>query len=160
MVDELPRERIITDSLLATYQGVIRVGHFGSYTPRELDGYDWFLGCGRTLVLLSEFLQQGGRDQLADHLGIRLHGRVTGAIVEFGDHPVTRNVTFMEFVMGSVLEEPVPPKVKVLGRLDTGQAVMGVLAHARAKVFFLGDVNGMELVPQPLVDNLITWGFQ
>jgi hypothetical protein len=92
IVDELPRGSIVSDTLLSTYQGVIRAGQYGSYTTGELEGYDWFLDCGRTLILLGEFLQDGGRDGLAE--------------------------------------------------------------------LFLGDVNEVELVPQPVVDNLIRWGFE
>ena len=48
----------------------------------------------------------------------------------------------------------------MLGRLPTGEAVMGVLNTDHAKVFFIGDMNGIELLPQPLVQNLVAWGFQ
>ena len=42
-------------------------------TPqRELRAYDWFLDCGSTLVLLGEFLHEGGRDKLAESIGIPL----------------------------------------------------------------------------------------
>jgi hypothetical protein len=48
----------------------------------------------------------------------------------------------------------------VLGRLSSGEAVMGVLARGDARVFFIGDMNGIQLLPQPLVQNLVAWGFQ
>lgn len=160
IVDELPRGRIVSDTLLSTYQGVIRAGQYGSYTAGELEGYDWFLDCGRTLILLGEFLQDGGRDGLAEHLGIPLRGRVTGVVTSFGEHPITQDVDFLGFNMGSMILEPVPTGITVLGRLDSGEAVMGLFAHPKSRVFFLGDVNEVELVPQPLVDNLIRWGFE
>jgi len=66
----------------------------------------------------------------------------------------------LAFTAGSILTEPIPTGITVLGWLDTGEAVMGVVTHPRARIFFLGDTNGLEEVPQPLVDNLIAWGFQ
>jgi len=37
---------------------------------------------------------------------------------------------------------------------------MGVLTKGDAKVFFIGDMNGIQLLPQPLVQNLVAWGLQ
>jgi len=41
----------------------------------------------------------------------------------------------------------------------TEAAVMGVLHHPTAKIFFIGEMNCIEQVPQPLIDNLIQWAF-
>ena len=48
----------------------------------------------------------------------------------------------------------------MLGRLPTGEAVMGVLASGPATIFFIGDANCIQQVPQPLVSNLVAWGFR
>ncbi len=160
VVDELPRGEVVSDTLLATYAGVIRAGQYGTYTAGELRAYDWFLGCGSTLVLLGEFLHEGGRDKLAESIGIPFRGKVTGVVTTFAAHPITQGADMLPFVAGAVLVEPIGSGIEVLGWLDTGEAVMGVLAHPKARIFFLGDTNGLEEVPQPLVDNLIAWGFE
>ena len=36
---------------------------------------------------------------------------------------------------------------------------MAVVEHPTSKILFIGDTNGIELLPQPLVDNVIAWGF-
>ena len=160
LVDELARGRVVTDTILSRYEGVIRAGQYGTYSTAELLAYDWFLDCGRTLVLLGEFLQDGGVDRLAESIGIPLRGKITGAIVDFAAHPITQDVTMLGFNMGSMILAPEPAGITVLGWLDSGQAVMGVVAHPKAKIFFLGDTNELEQVPQPLVDNLLRWGFE
>jgi len=160
VVDELSRGRIVSDTLLATYAGAIRAGQYGTYTEGELRAYDWFLDCGSTLVLLGEFLHEGGRDKLAESIGVPFQGKVTGVVTTFAEHPITQGMDMLAFTAGSILTEPIPTGITVLGWLDTGEAVMGVVTHPRARIFFLGDTNGLEEVPQPLVDNLIAWGFQ
>ena len=72
------------------------------------------------------------------------------------DHPAQVRLDSM----GSMLQAPLPAGITVLGWLDSGQPVMGVVAHPKAKIFFLGDTNELEQVPQPLVDNLLRWGFE
>jgi hypothetical protein len=37
---------------------------------------------------------------------------------------------------------------------------MGTLHHAHAKIFFIGEINGIEGVPQPFVRNLVAWAFE
>jgi hypothetical protein len=160
VVDELARGRVVTDTMLSSYEGAIRAGQYGTYSTGELLAYDRFLDCGRTLVLLGEFLQDGGVDELAESIGIPLQGKITGAIVDFAEHSITQGVAVLGFNMGSMILAPVPAGITALGWLDSGQAVMGVVAHPKARIFFLGDTNELEQVPQPLVDNLLRWGFE
>jgi hypothetical protein len=35
--------------------------------------------------------------------------------------------------------------------------VMGTLKWEKSKIFFIGDMNGLEVMPQPFIDNLIEW---
>ena len=65
-----------------------------------------------------------------------------------------------QFIAGSFLASESDAAIQVLGRLPTGERVMGVLTKDNAKVFFIGDTNGIQEVPQPLVQNLVTWGFR
>jgi len=39
----------------------------------------------------------------------------------------------------------------------TAPPVMGILNYPKSKVFFIGDTNGLEVQPQPFIDNLIKW---
>ncbi len=115
--------------------------------------------CSRTLILLGEFLRDGQRDALANALGIPLTGWVNGVISTFARHTTTSGVASVPYLAGSVLAPGYDPAVQVLGWLASGEPVMGVLERGSSKIFFLGDVNGIEQVPQPLVSNLIAWGF-
>jgi hypothetical protein len=39
--------------------------------------------------------------------------------------------------------------------------VMGTVTNfPNTKIFFIGDINGMESVPQPLTQNLVNWLFK
>jgi hypothetical protein len=42
-------------------------------------------------------------------------------------------------------------------QLSSGEPVMGLQESHKARIFFIADVNGLETMPQPLVDNLINW---
>jgi len=35
--------------------------------------------------------------------------------------------------------------------------VMGILNCPKSKVFFIGDANGLQIIPQPFINNLISW---
>jgi hypothetical protein len=158
-VDELGRgERVSRDQLL-DYQIVIRAGAFGGYTKSELDAYEEFVACPRTLILLSEFLRAGERDDLAHSLGIVLSGMVTGSITTYATDSITADLGPVTYLAGSVVDIEQSQSVRVLGWLEDGQPVMGIQEGRRAKVFFMGDTNSLEFIPQPLVDNLVAWGF-
>jgi hypothetical protein len=164
-VTELGRGATLPTDSLRTYATVIRAGYYydaqhPGYSAADLDAYRAYLACPRTLVLLGEYLRDGRRDVLADSLGIRLTGIITSTITDFSTHALTTNVVSVPFIAGSYLESGSDPAVQVLGRLPTGEGVMGVLAKGEAKVFFMGDMNGIQQVPQPLVQNLVAWGLQ
>jgi len=163
-VTELGRGATLPTDSMRTYATVIRAGYYydavhPGYSAADIDAYRAFLSCSRTLVLLGEFLRDGRRDDIADSLGISLTGMVTGTITDFSQHVLTDGVSSVPFITGSYLAANADLGVDVLGRLPTGEAVMGVLKKGDSKLFFLGDVNGIQLVPQPLVQNLVDWGF-
>lgn len=174
-VDELPRGVALTDSLLAHYDKVIRAIH--TYSS-ELNAFDNFLNRPTSLLLISDYKRPGGRDYLAEHLGIVFEGLARGFVDTFADHEITDNVGRFYYNAGSVVLYPEDnPDIEVLGWLaddayvdlndngvhdagePTGSAAMGVLKHPTAKIFFIGDINGLECMPQPLIENLVTWAF-
>ena len=177
-VDELPHGAIITDSLLNNYDKVIRASKYFSYTPSELQAYDNFLQRPTSLILISEYLRPGAVDVLAEHLGIQFAGIARGYVNRFADHAITTGATLFYYRVGSVVIDTVSnPNIEFLGWLDssvyvdlnnnetqdpgepTGMPVMGVLHHPTSKIFFIGEINGLETVPQPMVLNLINWAF-
>ena len=163
-VTELGRGAALPTDSMRTYATVIRAGYWydalhPGYSAADLAAYAAYLACPRTLVLLGEFLRDGRRDVLADSVGIPLTGIVTNTITDFTVHALTAGVSEIPFIAGSYLQSGASADVQVLGRLPTGEAVMGVLAKGDAKVFFIGDMNGIQLLPQPLVQNLVAWGF-
>lgn len=157
-IDELPRGVAITAGLLAPYQIVLRAGYFGTgYTAGELAEYEAFLAGGGVLWLVSEHSSWG--DALAARLGVPMSGSHHGPAAHFAAHPITEGVTNHPYIAGGALSGPVADGVTVLGWLDEQRtlAIMGTKALPKGKLFFLGDLNGLELVPQPLVSNLLAW---
>ena len=179
-VDELPRGTTVTSDILIKYDKVIRSGKYGNYSESELNAYDEFLDKKSSLILISEFLRNGARDELAERIGIPFTGIAKGEVKIFADHPITKDVFPFYYNAGSVvLDVSSNPMIEVLGCLaeDTpvdlsngklsdqieppdGIAVMGILHHPKAKIFFIGDINGIERMPQPLISNLVHWAFE
>lgn len=161
-VDELPRGVTITPGLLAPYQVVLRAGYFGTrYTAGELAEYEAFLGAGGTLWLVSDHSSWG--DALAERLGVPMSGSHFGPATYFAAHPITEGVTSHPYIAGGALigaiPGAVPEGITALAWLDAARtlAIMGTKALPKGKLFFLGDLNGLEMVPQPLVENLVAW---
>ena len=164
-VTELGRGGTLPTDSMRAYATVIRAGYWydalhPGYSAADLAAYAAYLHCPRTLIVLGEFLRDGRRDVLADSLGIPLSGIITSTITDFTAHALTTGVSSVPFIAGSYLASESNAAIQVLGRLPTGEAVMGVLAKGDAKVFFIGDMNGIQLLPQPFVQNLVAWGFQ
>lgn len=176
-VDELPRGAEITQSLLSSYNKIIRAGKYGIYTASELAAYDEYLNRSSSLILISEYLRPGQTDELAERLGIRFVGMAEGNVTRFAEHEITNGATPFYYSVGPVIMDTTSnPAIEFLGWLSetayvdlndnnkrdanepTGMPVMGILHHPKSKVFFIGD-NGLETVPQPLVANLVSWAF-
>jgi len=161
-VTELGRDERMTKTLAREHQIIIRANRFGPpYTELELDAYRAFLSRENTLILLSDHqTNTDGRDELADLVGIGFVGAsAIEPIVTFADHEITDDVEGLPYIAGAYAVSRGTTAVEFLGWLADGQPVMGVVTGLPAKVFFLGDTNGLEGVPQPLVENLIAWGF-
>ena len=161
-VDELPRGETITSALLDSYNNIIRAGDGdGNYLESELQAYTNFLDRqGTSLILISEYKRTDEKDELAEMLGISFSGIIYGNITDFAEHFITRGATPFYYNAGSIIVNASDnPSIKILGWV-CGRPVMGILEHQNTKIFFIGDINGIEDVPQPLVTNLISWAFE
>jgi len=159
-VTEVPRGWQVTDSLLSSFTMVIRAGEWGSYQDSELDAYANFVSREATLVLLSDHRGTDPRDELAEMLGIHFRGVVDGSIAQLAEHPLTERVEDLPWGVGAYVDWWDPDHVEMLGWLDGGQPVMGLIESHPAKIMFIGDTNGLEWLPQPFLDNLVKWGFE
>jgi hypothetical protein len=153
----------------------VRVNVLGvQYPGGEIGAYRDYVAAGGKLLLLSEYKRPGYVDGLTDAFGIRLAGMSTGdnRIDRFVSHPLTRNVRDVPYLVGSAIVGAASEKMLLLGFLSKrtyldmngdrrknpgepeGAAVLGVLEFGRGVVVFLGDVNTLQRVPQPLTDNI------
>ena len=164
-VNELPRGASITWEELKKYKKVIRAGAFGNYKLEEIAAYDSLLHHSSSLLLLSDHLQNFSNDGLSAHLGLEFSGSYTGIIVPSSNHVINTGVSSLSYIAGSVIIQPDPAKMTILGYVKANAtskayAAMGILQHPSSKIFFIGDSNGIELLPQPFTSNLVKWLFQ
>ena len=158
-VEELPRGVQITDSLLVNYKYVIRAAEWGSYRGSELAAYGRFVERETTLILLSDHRKTDPSDELAEMLGVTFTGFLGGSVNRFATHAITNDVWGGLYYDGAVATSFNTNDVEVIAWVDYNQPVMGVINSHVAKIFFSGDTNIFQSVPQPLVDNLVSWGF-
>lgn len=177
-VDELPRGQVIDAKLFSKYDKVIRAGCYGTYSTTELDAYRSLLSRPSSLLLAGEYLRPGMRDPIAEMVGLQLAGSATGNVGKYADHPITTGAVPLRYIAGSVVMNLDNKEIVPLGWLDMsayadlngngifdtgeplGGAVMGVVKHPKAKIFFIGDINGIEQAPTPLTGNIIAWMFK
>lgn len=162
VVTEMGRGERMTDSLVLAHRIIIRANRFSpTYTEAEISAYRAFLACATTLVLLSDHqTYTDGRDEVADLVGVGFVGTSGNeAVATLADHPITQGVDALWYLVGAYAVAKDASAVEFLGWLANGQPVMGVSTATEANVFFLGDTNLLELLPQPLLGNLIRWGF-
>ncbi|OSZ80121.1 hypothetical protein CAP36_02340 [Chitinophagaceae bacterium IBVUCB2] len=165
-VHELPRGAAITTELLNKYSYIIRAGGFGHYTTNEIAAYESFLSRSSSLLLLQDHLANFPNDPLSARLGINFEGVVSGTINSFQPHSITEGVTSFNYLVGSVIKNPDPSKMTILGSLSSTNngttslmGAMGILIHPTSRIFFIGDINGFEAVQQPFTSNLVKWLF-
>jgi hypothetical protein len=180
IVDELPRGTTLTDTLLSNYNKIIRAGGFGIYSGDEILAYDNFLNRKGALLLLEDFVNYPDDDSLAEHLGVKFEGVISGAVTRFTPNDITAGVTSFPYIAGSVVANASNnPNMTILGSFDSdyfldrnndgifdegdiqAPPAMGILnTYPKSRIFFLGDINGLESIPQPFTQNLFAWLFQ
>ena len=182
LVDQLPRGKVISDTLLRNYNKIIRAGGFEAYTGDEILAYENFLNRKGSLLLLEDFVNYPDVDSLSEHLGVKFEGVITGFVTQFVPNPITAGVSSYLYDAGSVVANASNnPNIIVLGSFDSNYFLdrnnngiydegdilappaMGILNNPKypdSRIFFLGDINGLEYIPQPFTQNLFTWLFQ
>ena len=170
-VDELPRGATITTELLSQYSIVIRAtAFFINDTTEELSAYEAFLNRSSSLLLINDHLLNPAtvNDRLSAYLGLIFEGAQWGPITSFQPHPIITGVNSLSYIAGSVIRNWDPSKITVLGSINvqsgdgegTMLGAMGIVNHPTSKIFFIGDINGIEQVPQPFTSNIVKWLFQ
>ena len=160
VVDELPRGTLISDSQLASYKYVIRVGDFTEYRSSELAAYERFVERDATLILLSGHQATSPGDGLAEALGVTFTGDLTGVLTRYAAHPITAGVgSGTTYQNGAIATAFNSDEVEIIAWVNDTVPVMGVIRSHEAKIFFSGTAFPFLNVSQPLVDNLIRWGF-
>jgi len=166
-VDELPLGAIITTDLLRKYSKVIRPAAFFGYSADEISAYQSFLADSSSLLLMSDHMQYTTNDLLSVKLGVFFEGVYWADITSFKPHPITNGVGYLFFNAGSVIMDWDPSKITALGlvtvNLGTTQkiaAAMGIVNHKTSRIFFMGDTNCIETLPEPFTSNLVNWLFK
>jgi hypothetical protein len=175
-VDELPRGQTITDEILNGYKIIFRTAGFFQYSADELSAYQNALNRGITLLLVTDHKKYEPSDGLAEMLGVEFKGLVGGTISRFSGNSIVKNVTAIDYMVGSVLTncelnkniEPVGwlsdndhVDYNFNGVVDAGEPggmpVLGILHHEQSRIFMSGDLNFIEVMPQPFTANLVKW---
>ncbi len=162
IVDELRSNTLITYTMLQGYDKVIRAGGYGLYQESEIAAYEKFLTGNSSLFLISEFKRPGETDQLTKRIGIDFDGTYYGNVNLYATHSITAGAAPFYYNAGSIVTNVSSnPQIQILAWLDNNSSlpVGGILKHPTSKIFFLGDLNGIELTPQPFTSNIINWLF-
>jgi hypothetical protein len=175
-VDELGRGSELTEEMFFGYYIVIRANGFQTYSDDELQVYTRLIYRGMNMVFFTDHKKYDPVDELGDLLGLKFEGIANGTISKFAHHVITENISSINYIAGSVLTSSVKnPDIEVLGWLNeddyadfnfngvkdenepSAPPVMGILHLPNSHIFFIGDMNGLEVMPQPFIDNLIKW---
>ncbi len=175
-VTELGRGKELTEEMFFGGYIVLRAGGFEGYTQKEVQVYSNLLDRGMNLAFFTDHKKYDPQDELADLLGLKFQGSAFGLIENFAPHEITANLNSLDYIAGSAILEPdLNSDIQVLGRLGpddfvdlnandlkeanepTGSVIMGLLNYPSSRIFFLGDMNSIEIQPRPFIDNLVKW---
>ncbi len=175
-VDELGRGDELTDEMFFGYYIVIRANGFQTYTDEELKVYSRLVYRGMNMVFFTDHKKYDPVDELGNLLGLKFEGIAYGIVNNFTPHIITDYISSIDYIAGSVLtNSDKNPDIEILGWLGeddyadlnfngvkddnepSAPPVMGILNYPKSRIFFIGDMNGLEVMPQPFIDNLITW---
>jgi hypothetical protein len=175
-VTELGRGVELNEEMFFGHYIAVRAGGLEGYTARELEVYSKLVDRGMNLVFFTDHKKHDPVDELGDHLGLTFKGSANGSITHFAAHQITANIQSISYIAGSVLiDAERNSNIEVLGWLGADDfvdlnfnnvkdadepvaaPVMGILNYPKSRIFFIGDMNGIEVRPQPFINNLLTW---
>jgi hypothetical protein len=175
-VTEIGRDKELTAEMFFGNYIVIRVAGFEPYTANEINVYKDLISRGMNLAFFTDHKQNDRIDELGDFLGLKFDGVANGVMDKLSTHEITMNIKSVNYIAGSVITNADGnPNIEILGWLrpqdyadlnfngvrdanePTAPPVMGILNYPKSKVFFIGDTNGLQVQPQPFIDNLIKW---
>ena len=175
-VTELGRGVELTEEMFFGHYIVLRAGGLQHYTDNELEVYTKLIERGMNMVFFTDHKNNDPVDELGDLLGLDFKGVAFGTITTFGQHEITANIESIDYIAGSIIANADEnPNIEVLGWLSeddfadlnfngvkdvdepVAPPVMGILSYPKSRVFFIGDMNGLQIQPQPFIDNLINW---
>ncbi len=162
--------------MLQPYDYIIRASIYGSYTSSDIQAYQTYVSGGGKLLLASEYLRPSSVDALADAFGVHFAGisRGDNRVDRFNPHRVTAGVTPLRYIAGSGITNYTGP-IEILGYLSdatyldlndngvqdsrepVGAPVLAATEYGAGRIVFYGDLNSLEGVPQPLIDNIFRW---
>lgn len=161
---------------LLNYRIVIRAGEATPYSQSEREAYRRYVASGGSLLLLSDGLHAQESDTLALEFGIGFAGVTIGEPVAAATQstPITGGVTEFWYGVGSgavVLPDGAIIDAEFVGpgfldldddeQADSSEpehpVVIGHLEFGAGRIVFAGDVNMWQVVPQPLLNNVIDW---
>jgi hypothetical protein len=176
LVDELSRTSNIISALSQPYDIVIRAGGGGSYTTEEISAYQKYVNTGGRLLLLADHSAHAPSDGVAESFGIQFGGvtRGTNRLTRYAPHPITTGAGSLFYNGGSAVLG-YSPLARIVGNLspttyldlnnngvqDAGEPIapnaLGVMGRGTGRIVFCGDVNLWEMLPQPLLNNVLAW---
>jgi hypothetical protein len=175
-VNELGRGAELTEEMFFGYYIIIRANGFEKYTDKELKVYTNLIKRGTNMVFFTDHKKYDPVDELGDQMGLKFVGAANGKITRLVPHMITDSISSIDYIAGSVLiNVDINPAIEVLGSLreedwvdlnfngikdanePSGLPVMGILHYPKSNIFFIGDMNGLQVMPQPFINNLIRW---
>jgi hypothetical protein len=94
--------------------------------------------------------------------GIHFQGIYYGNLDTYAPHIITDSATSFYYNAGSIIVNAgTNPAIIPLGWLDgdNNKPSLGILQHPFSKILFIGDINGIESLPQPLTLKIFKWLF-
>ena len=157
-VTELTPGNMPTCDQLSSAELVIVLDGAARRLPTVISQYVGYVSNGGRLILLNELhgpFSMDDHDSVSLAFGLDFNSSVSGTITSFAAHPITSGVTSLNYVAGSLVTRA-PTGATMLG-FHSAQPVMGVMPFGYGRVFFIGETNGLQQVPQPLTSNLVAF---
>lgn len=156
-----------------SYYDVVLCIDYGYYSQSELAAYKEYVSNGGNVFLLADHHYNGN---IFQSFGLNFSGiNVGGTIIKnFTPSVITQGVTNLTYQAGSGLVS-YPSNATLLAWLPSnafidlndngvkdqgesyGSPVMGMMSVGSGKLLFLGDTNGIEMIPHPFTENYLNY---